>query len=51
MLGPTVFALVIVIGFEQGVRLLGAVFAAAVALFWALQLIDKKIRVRECEIK
>lgn len=42
MLGPTVFALVLVLGYESGVRVLGMVFMTAVLLFAGLQLWDKK---------
>ena len=47
MLGPTMFALVIALGFERGVRLLGVVFIAAVAVFFVTQMIYKKMKVRE----
>ena len=42
MLGPTVFAMVIVLGYEAGLKLLGTVFLAAVVLFAGMQLWDKK---------
>lgn len=48
MLGPTLFAAVIVLGYERGVLLLGVIFAAAAVLFAGLQLADKKWKVREC---
>jgi len=46
MLGPTVFALVLVLGYEAGVRVLGLVFVGAVVLFAVLQMMDglKKCR-------
>jgi len=42
MLGPTVFAFVLMLGYETGVRLLGIVFTAAVILFAGLQFFDKR---------
>jgi len=42
MLGPTVFALVLVLGYEAGVRLLGSVFVVAVVVFAILQMTDLK---------
>lgn len=47
MLGPTLFAMAIVLGYERGVLLLGGIFAAAVVLFWGLQLADRKWEIRE----
>lgn len=47
MLGPTLFAMAIVVGYEKGIFLLGAVFVAALALFALLQLTDKKWKARE----
>ncbi len=47
MLGPTMFALVIALGYERGVRLLGIVFIAAVAVFFVTQLVYKKMKVQE----
>lgn len=47
MLGPAMFALVIALGFERGVRLLGVVFIAAAAVFFVTQMIYKKMKVRE----
>ena len=48
MLGPTVFALVIVLGYEAGLRLLGVLFVAAVFAFAITQLWDKnKIKSRK----
>ncbi len=42
MLGPTVFAFVLMLGYETGVRLLGIVFTAAVILFAGLQFFNKR---------
>lgn len=42
MLGPTMFALVITLGFERGVQLLGGVFIAALAMFFLTQIVYKK---------
>ncbi|MBO5092795.1 MAG: MFS transporter [Lachnospiraceae bacterium] len=44
MLGPTVFALALILGYEPGVRFLGILFLAAAALFYVLQLLDQKSR-------
>lgn len=49
MLGPTLFAMAIALGYEKGVFLLGAVFMAALLLFWVLQLTDKGKAVREAK--
>lgn len=45
MLGPTVFAMVLVLGYEAGLKILGIIFTAAVCCFAALQISDK-IRMR-----
>ncbi|MBQ7955255.1 MAG: MFS transporter [Lachnospiraceae bacterium] len=42
MLGPTVFAFVLVLGYEAGVRLLGIVFLAAVMIFAGLQILERR---------
>lgn len=42
MLGPTVFAFVLVLGYETGVRLLGIAFLVAVILFAGLQFFQKR---------
>lgn len=47
MLGPTMFALVIALGYERGVRLMGIVFIAAVSVFFVTQLVYKKMKVQE----
>ena len=47
MLGPTMFALVIALGYERGVRLMGIVFIAAVAIFFVTQLVYKRMKVQE----
>lgn len=45
MLGPTAYAVVISLGFERGLLVMGVVFASAVLLFGVLQLFEAK---REC---
>lgn len=46
MLGPTVFAMVLVLGYEAGLKALGTIFTAAVCCFAVLQFSDK-IRIRK----
>lgn len=42
MLGPSIFAFVLVLGYEAGVGMLGVIFMGAMLLFWALQMTDRK---------
>ncbi len=42
MLGPTVFATVIVLGYQTGVRILGIVFVIAVVLFAVVQVFNRR---------
>ena len=42
MLGPTVFALVLALGYETGVSLLGSIFVVAVVVFAILQMTNLK---------
>ena len=42
MLGPSVFAVVLVLGYEKGVGLLGLIFVMAAILFAGIQFIDRK---------
>ena len=49
MLGPAVFATVLVLGYEKGVALLGAIFVTAMMVFAGLQRSDRKEYIGERE--